>query len=162
MPRPAVGVQRGDDYLPDMTPAEAVALAAALVQAAWRIEPGAVEAIAAPDAARRAPDSCPSWCAYGPHGPGDDVHISEGHAVPAASPRHISRYTTGAEPVDSCEHDICAELVLSDDGVPEVRLHHGYGGDEMPSMTLGAAEALAWKILGPGCVARMPALSTQD
>jgi hypothetical protein len=104
-----------------------------------------------------AEDPCPPWCAYGPHDPGGDVHISEGHAVPVASPRHICSYTTGPEPAGSCEQDVCAELVLSDDGVPEVRLHHGYDGDEMPHMALGAAEALAWKILGLACTGREPA-----
>jgi hypothetical protein len=52
---PTVGLQdRGGDVA-DMTPSEAVALAAALVQAAWRIDPGAVEAIAAQDAGMEDP-----------------------------------------------------------------------------------------------------------
>src|ERR1022692_2222790 len=125
MSRPAVGVQHGDDYLPDMTPAEAVALAAALVQAAWRAEPGAVEAIPAQDAPRHDPGSCPPWCAYGLHGPYDDVHFGDGNAVAPASATHLCSYTTGPGAVEECGEDICAQLVLSEDGCTLVELHHG-------------------------------------
>jgi hypothetical protein len=62
MPSPAVGLQHGDDYLPDMTPAEAVTLALALMWGACRVKPGVIGALAVPGAPVADDGSCPAWC----------------------------------------------------------------------------------------------------
>lgn len=143
-----IAVMRGatDEWLPEMTPAEAVALAAALVRAAWRAGPGAVQAPAAQDAPRHRGTSCPPWCAYGPHSDPGDIHISDGHAIPAASRHHACGYTTGEHADGECERGICAELAVSPGDRPGIELHHG--DVCLPAITLSGAEALGLTLLG--------------
>jgi hypothetical protein len=132
-----------EDYLPGMTPAEAMALAADLVRAA-----GAAAATQVPGSTGT---SCPPWCAYGPCDPDDAVHISVSHVVPVTEhvfcsymrDRAAGRMTDRT--AGPCEEKNSAELVLGEDGLPLLSLHHG--DDCLPYMTLGAAETFALSIL---------------
>lgn len=57
--QPCIGIMHGadDSWLPDMTPAEALALAASLAQAAWQAQAEATDPTPA-----NGPGDCPPWC----------------------------------------------------------------------------------------------------
>lgn len=154
-PGPVIALPHGarESYLPDMTPGEAVALAAALVRAAWSADPGALQAAAGQEPPRHIGGSCPPWCCYGPHDP-IDVHVSDGNAVDVADSGHAcSRTREGGE--QPCDDDVCAELFVTEGDRPGVQLHHG--DDCLPAITLSGAEALGWKLLRLACTGRGPA-----
>jgi len=91
--------------------------------------------------------SCPSWCAYGPCRPLDDVHMSRPYTVPA-DPGHVcSHKTTVQRRGEPAECDIpgswaygVSAQVASSGGDVLVRLFHGV--DELPMITLEAAAEL--------------------
>lgn len=148
-PYPVVAVQHlADDYeLPDMTPAEAVRLAVALLRAAWQAEPG-VTAQTVTDGPQHPAGPCPPWCAYaGDHVAGDEVHRGMGHEV-AVAPHDFGGCGDGPDGRgECCQGGVCAELVLGDDGRPLVALHHGCA-TELPHLVLPAAEELGQVLLG--------------
>jgi hypothetical protein len=140
---PTVAVRHGDDYLPDMTPSEALALAVALAQAAWRVQPDAMAALEIPS-----PEgfTCPPWCIT-PHTVpderhlDDELHLSEGHTVPTAREHHDCRARTG-----TCELGVSADLVYEvATGDVTVEVYHG--DEVMPRLTPAGAATFALGLL---------------
>jgi hypothetical protein len=121
----------GDDYLPDMTSAEAVSLAAALARAA-------LEARAGASTHPLGPSGCPPWCMTGPHdgeAPADILHMSHPVTVPA-DPGHPCR---GGP---ACPGDVRAQLVKPAIlGSTLLEIYHG--DDGMPPLAPAAALCLA-------------------
>lgn len=137
-----------EDYLPGMTPAEAMALAANLVRAAGVAAPTQVPGSTG--------TSCPPWCICRPHGPLDDVHISESRSVSVIEDTicgHTRDYQRGLT-ARACDHGNRSSLAIGDDGNPLVSLSHG--DDSLPYMTLAAAETFALNILELISIARTP------
>jgi hypothetical protein len=140
---PVVSLRHVDDYMPDMTPAEAMALAADLVRAAGT----AAGATAAP-----AGGSCPPWCAYGAYGdcdPQDDSHESTSYEAPVTEhnfcsyERDLTKH--GREGATRCLEGNYVALAGADGSVPEIAISHGV--DALPYMTLADAQDFALNIL---------------
>jgi len=141
---PSVSLMHNDDELTQMTPSEALALAAALARSAWQADPAAVAAVAVP-----APDglACPSWCGYGgQHTSPDDIHLSPPASVTAAGLHHGCSYTEGPGGQLGCDEPVSAGLVYEPGTGPvTVELYHG---DEiLPRLTPAGAVTLALGIL---------------
>jgi hypothetical protein len=138
---PTVNVCHGDDYLPDMTPAEALALAVALAQAAWRVQPDAMAALEVPS-----PEgyTCPPWCVT-PHTVpderhlSDEYHLSDSHTVPTAREHHGCRAGT-------CELGVSADLV-HESGAGPVTVEIYHGDEVMPRLTVAGAATFALGLL---------------
>jgi len=139
-PAPIVAINDDKDEWLDMTPAEAMALAAHLVRAAG---------IAAPEAPAYTGTEQPSWCAYDRCCP-DGLHMSASREVPVA------------------EHGLCSAdappgeegnrvwVMAGETGAsPVICIAHG--DLELPEMTLAAAEEFALNILELISIARTPA-----
>jgi hypothetical protein len=88
---------------------------------------------------------CPAWCVLGPHGHLDVVHGSAYLTVPVAA-GHVCGHLDEPDEAGPCEDGISATITAVVGGPAEVYVLHG--GDELPPMTLGAAEELASAILG--------------
>jgi hypothetical protein len=146
---PSVSVRHHDNYLPDMTPDEAMALARALVRTAHLARASTASNPACADGV--------PWCAAcvpaSPGSVGWGAHCSETYSVPVREHegccghercREILR--SYGQPDPPCDDGVDAELYLPEDyAVPIVAVHHG--DDTLPEMDLDAAETLGWHLI---------------
>jgi hypothetical protein len=152
---PSVAIMHGrdDSYLPQLAPAEAEALAIALLRKARDARHGTGTEAGTPLPA----EGCPPWCGYqdAPNGC-DGVHVSAGHPVAVTEHAYCSYERARAAGLTGlpCDEENCSELVNGDDGHPVVAVHHG--DDFLPYMTLDAAGQFALDILGLIAEARAP------